>query len=261
MHFLVFRQIFDRVDENSRPSSRKMTENPLRDKILRLTVRSLKASGAVLLILTLALLAGALIPRNRGFVSPSEGVRIWVLAGSIHTDLIVPVRNELFDWSDLVSRDDVRLDDPSLDHLGIGWGNRTFYLETRTWGQVKAQNVAAAFFGLGTSAMHVEWFPGGWETSSNCRSLVLSGPQYARLCSFMKESFVLDARGRARRIEAPGYGDSDAFYEANGRYSAYRTCNTWTGDALAYAGVRVGLWTPTPGGVLRQLPPPPETSP
>ena len=44
----------------------------------------------------------------------------------------------------------------------------------------------------------------------------------------------------------PGYDVYDAFYEANGRYSATHTCNSWTGNALAAAGVRMGWWTPFP---------------
>lgn len=210
----------------------------------------------LLLGIALALLLGASVSRNRDFVSAEEGVRIWILAGSIHTDLIIPARNEICDWTRVVRRDDVRLADSSLDHLALGWGDRTFYLETRTWDDVKIRSVVSAFLGLDSTAMHVEWFPGGRKTSSDCRSVVLTAQQYERLCSFIKASFQLDEQGRARRIDAPGYRDADAFYEATGRYSAYRTCNTWTGQALAAAGVRVGVWTPTPWGVLRQLPPP-----
>ena len=47
-----------------------------------------------------------------------------------------------------------------------------------------------------------------------------------------------------------GYFGYDAFYEGTGRYSAVRTCNSWTGAALAAAGIRVGAWTPFPVTVL-----------
>ena len=48
-----------------------------------------------------------------------------------------------------------------------------------------------------------------------------------------------------------GYAGYDAFYTARGHYSAIRTCNAWTGDALRYAGVRIGRWTPFPVTVMR----------
>ncbi|MEJ8631383.1 DUF2459 domain-containing protein [Sphingomonas sp. I4] len=38
-----------------------------------------------------------------------------------------------------------------------------------------------------------------------------------------------------------------------GRYSAAHTCNNWTGNALAAAGVRMGWWTPFPWTVMRWL--------
>ncbi len=68
--------------------------------------------------------------------------------------------------------------------------------------------------------------------------------QYRRLAAYIRASFR-DGGARYR-----GYAGYDAFYEANGRYSAVRTCNAWTGDALRFAGVRVGWWTPFPVTVM-----------
>ena len=51
-----------------------------------------------------------------------------------------------------------------------------------------------------------------------------------------------------------GYNSNDAFYEANGGYSAIMTCNEWTGRALRAAGVRMGLWTPIEQSVMWRLP-------
>ena len=47
-----------------------------------------------------------------------------------------------------------------------------------------------------------------------------------------------------RRIDAAGYGDNDAFYEAIPRYTFWYTCNEWTRRALAAAGVRTAIWAP-----------------
>ena len=51
-----------------------------------------------------------------------------------------------------------------------------------------------------------------------------------------------------------GYDDYDAFYEAPGRYTVRNTCNQWTSDTLAAAGVRTGWWTPFAGGVMKWVP-------
>lgn len=223
---------------------------------LKLAAKALLVFLALLALYFGAAVVGAVWPRNSQFVSATQGVTIWVLAGPIHTDVIVPVKNEVFDWTTLVDANDVKTPDPALDHLAIGWGDRKFYLETKTWSDVKVRNVLSAFCGLDATAMHVQWVSGNPQQDARCRSLVLTPEQYRALCDFMLASFHRDAASRAVRIDAPGYFDSDAFYEAEGRYSALRTCNTWTGNALATGGVRVGRWTPTTWGVMWQLPEP-----
>jgi hypothetical protein len=46
------------------------------------------------------------------------------------------------------------------------------------------------------------------------------------------------------------------FYEAPGAYTVTNTCNQWTSDMLAEAGVRTGWWTPFAGGVMKWVPEP-----
>ena len=59
----------------------------------------------------------------------------------------------------------------------------------------------------------------------------------------------MDASGQSRAYAA--YGPDNLFYDSYGHYSAIQTCNNWTGDILRNAGVRIGIWTPMPGGVMR----------
>ena len=72
------------------------------------------------------------------------------------------------------------------------------------------------------------------------RSVLLRPAEYRRLAAYVRASFAAEPR-RYR-----GYDANDVFYAARGRYSALRTCNAWTGDALRQAGVRIGRWTPFP---------------
>ena len=46
------------------------------------------------------------------------------------------------------------------------------------------------------------------------------------------------------------------FYDAPSRYTALNTCNQWTSDTLAAAGIRTGWWTPFSGGVMKWAPQP-----
>ena len=91
--------------------------------------------------------------------------------------------------------------------------------------------------------LHVEHVPEP-VAGADVRRVVLRPDEYRRLVAFIVASRV--KRGGRWR----GYGPYDVFYEARGRYDALRTCNSWTGEALASAGVRVGRWTPFPVTVL-----------
>jgi hypothetical protein len=46
---------------------------------------------------------------------------------------------------------------------------------------------------------------------------------------------------------------SDVFYEGDGGYNAFYTCNEWAGAALREAGVRVGAWTPFSQSVMSRF--------
>jgi uncharacterized protein (TIGR02117 family) len=82
----------------------------------------------------------------------------------------------------------------------------------------------------------------------------ISAEQYARLVAYVRASFVRDADGAVQRIAAPGYFDTDAFYDAVPTYTFWYTCNEWTRRALAVAGVRTAWWAPFDIAVMRQLP-------
>jgi uncharacterized protein (TIGR02117 family) len=108
---------------------------------------------------------------------------------------------------------------------------------------VKLATVLAAATGSGDTLVHLDHLPPP-RVGPDVRSVVLRPEEYRRLAAFIRAT-VAD-----RPARHPGYGPYDAFYEARGRYSARRTCNAWTGEALAAAGVRVGWWTPFPETVL-----------
>lgn len=54
-------------------------------------------------------------------------------------------------------------------------------------------------------------------------------------------------------IPGPGFGPTDRFFAAHGRFDILRTCNTWISDMLRAAGLRFGAWTPTPYAVTLSL--------
>ena len=191
-------------------------------------------------------LVGGSIPSNRDWRAPVEGVHIFVESNGVHTGIIVPKVAVAVgvDWRGVARAEDLR--DPRFagyDHVAFGWGEKTFYLETPTWADVKLRTVLAAATGSTRTLMHVEHLPVP-RAGDGAREIVVTPAQYRRLAAYIRASFR-DGGARYR-----GYAGYDAFYDANGRYDAVRTCNSWTGDALRFAGVRVGAWTPFPVTVL-----------
>lgn len=197
-------------------------------------------------------MVGGAIPSNAGWAQPASGVRIYVESNGIHTGLVLPMTVEGVDWRDLLKPEDLR--DPryaTYSHVSIGWGERTFYLETPTWADVSLKTVAAAAIGSDRTVMHVDHVPEprvGPDSDEDVRVIVLRPEEYRRLADFIRASFRNEAGQRP--AHQYGYADYDSFYDANGHYNAITTCNSWTGNALRHAGVRIGAWTPFPVTVL-----------
>ena len=207
-------------------------------------LRGLAVIFAVGTSYALAGLIGGAIPSNRDWRAPPRGIRIFVESNGVHTGIIVPKVAAGVDWRGVARPEDLR--DPRFagyDHLAFGWGEKAFYLETPTWADLKLRTVVASAIGSDRTLMHVEHLPLP-TAGDGARAIVLTPAQYRRLAAYIRASF------RYQGARYPGYAGYDAFYDANGRYDAVRTCNAWAGDALRFAGVRVGWWTPFPAGVM-----------
>jgi len=219
---------------------------------IRWIARGLGLVAGLLVLYALAALVLGLVPRNPGFVEPADGVEIHVRTNGVHADLVLPTRWDGIDWSaEFPVRDMSRLVAPA-SWIAFGWGDRGFMLTTPTWADLRPGTAFIALSGLGQGAMHVEYLesPGAYDA----RRVRLSAEQYRRLTAFIRDSFVRDAGGAVRRIDAAGYFGTDAFYEAVPTYTFWFTCNEWTRRALAAAGVRTAWWAPFDIAVMHHLP-------
>jgi len=223
-------------------------------RIGRYLLRTLLGIVAFIALYFLVMFVLTWIPSNRGFVEPEEGVDIFVYTNGVHADVVVPVKNDVCDWSKKLPYTHAAQADANSRYLSIGWGDKGFYINTPTWADLKASTAFNAAFWLSTSAMHVTWRKYAPREDETCRRVRISAQQYRRLCAYIMATFDHDANGKAIYIEAKTYGKHDAFYEARGRYNLFKTCNVWTGNALRYAGVKVSVWTPFDKCVFYHLP-------
>lgn len=169
---------------------------------------------------------------------------IYILTNGVHTDLVLPVHADSMDWSRLLPYANILSKDSNYSFIAFGWGDKGFYLQTPEWKDLKASVAFRAMFGLSTTAMHITYHH-QLEVSEHCRKIMLSKKQYQRLCQYIISSFQVDEEKKLRFIPTTAvYGQDDAFYEAQGRYHLFHTCNTWANSGLKEAGLRCCFWTP-----------------
>jgi len=172
-----------------------------------------------------------------------EEVTIYIKTNGVHTDIVVPVRSAQMDWSNEIKFANTLLKDTGYNFLAMGWGDKGFYLNTPTWSQLKFSVAFRAAFGLSTTAIHTTFYKQLNEDES-CRKINISKEQYERLIAYIINSFQKNEAGHFINIKTTAnYGMSDAFYEANGRYNLFCTCNTWANNALKKCGQKCCVWT------------------
>lgn len=189
------------------------------------------------------------IPVNTNTENPKKGIEIYLLSNGVHTDIVVPVKSSLIDWSEKVQFHHTKAKDTTAQYLAFGWGDKGFYLNTPTWADLKFSTAFNAASGLSTSAMHCTFYK-RMKEDELCKKITITEKQYEQLISFIHDSFQLK-HNKIMKIETDAvYGNHDIFYEAKGSYNLFYTCNTWTNSALKAANQKASLWTVYDKGIL-----------
>lgn len=181
-----------------------------------------------------------------------ENIEIFIWSNGAHTDFVLPIQTPQKDWRDHFPFQHFRRIPARVTHLGIGWGDRQFYMETPTWKDLRWTTAFGALFLQRPSALHVTYLQNPLANPARKR-LWLSRTQYQKLVEYILESLQQDPRGVGVWIPNAGYSHQDAFYEAIGSFSFVRTCNEWTGEGLRRISVKTGYWTPFVFGVFYHL--------
>ena len=199
------------------------------------------------------MLAAFLIPMLSVGPDNSEensDISIYILTNGIHTDIVMPCKTNLHDWTASIPFEDTKNKDTTAQYLAVGWGDKGFYLETPTWADLKVSTAVKAAFGLSTTALHTTYYKTMLE-SPNCRKIVISKKHYLQLVKYINSSFDMEQNGSPALVKSDvRYGLSDAFYEAKGSYSLFTTCNTWANSALKSCGQKACIWTPFDTGIF-----------
>ena len=175
---------------------------------------------------------------------PEQEHELFVTTNGIHLDIVLPIEEippHLVHPSYITD---------STTHVAFGWGERTFFLETPTWGDLTFRNGARALLVSSESLMHIVRYRRpmeSWQRVEICTEALQA------LLLYLDQSFSKNGQDEWTEVPSTGYPSNHFFYESNGQYHAINTCNTWIGDALKAAEVKTGRWSPLTYGILWHL--------
>lgn len=213
------------------------------------TGRTVLALAAIIILFLLSAWIGAAIPRNAEWTEPDTGVTIMVETNGIHTALVLPLVTPEKDWRSTFPASDLPASGRDYTHISVSWGEREVFLNTPTWSDLSPLTALRVVTLGGDSLLHVAHYVRP-APSDTARPLRVTRREYAAIVKQIEAAFY---RAEGRSVY-PGYTDQDVFYDAAGRYDITKTCNQWTSDTLAAAGVKTGWWTPFAGGVMQWVP-------
>lgn len=179
-------------------------------------------------------------------------ITVYLISNGAHTDIAMPLHHPAFSWTRYASPQDTAGGSPNARYIAVGWGDRKFYLETPTWGDLTAATALRAIGGLNQTALHVSFLDDVPENERTA-AITVSERQYRQLAHNIAADFQQE-NGRSRPIRGAHYVDNDAFYEANGRYHLFNTCNTWSNRHLKQIGAGGVAWTPFAHDVMNAFP-------
>lgn len=184
-----------------------------------------------------------------GDVCESPTITCYLKSNGTHTDLVIPIKNEVYDWNEFITQTNNEKTLETATYIAIGWGDKGFYLNTPQWEDLTFTTAFNAGFGLSTSAMHVTYYSAITETK-HCVKMEICETQYRKLVQVIRQKFQLKGNHVLIINTDQNYGRHDSFYEAKGRYNIFTTCNVWVSQTLKRSGIKTGLWTPFSAEVL-----------
>ena len=173
--------------------------------------------------------------------APDEGPRnntVTVMSNGWHTAIIIP-RTDLEATGLLPEADDF----PDGAFLEFGWGDRTYFPAAR---KTLGMTLGAALSPT-PAIMHVAGraqVPVTDGADGSVMPVALSEAGFRRLAQAIAAEFQRPDGARAKAVSPGLYRDS-LFYDAQGEFHLFNTCNTWTARMLRAAGVDV-----SPSGVV-----------
>jgi uncharacterized protein (TIGR02117 family) len=195
----------------------------------------------------------SLIPANPFFEETEGGIEVMIISNGVHTDIGVPMSNEVVDWHSFLPMEEFNGGNASYQYVAFGWGDKGFYLNTPEWADLKVSTALNAMFLPSETAMHVSLYKEQPATGERIRKVSISKSEYRKLVAYIIDSFEKRNGKQVKAIEF-NTTPTDKFFEAEGSYHLFYTCNSWANSGLIAAGIKTALWAPFDKLILRYFP-------
>ncbi|MCF8220661.1 MAG: DUF2459 domain-containing protein [Cryomorphaceae bacterium] len=224
---------------------------------MKKAIRYLKRGGTFLGLIILSYFALcvilALIPVEKELTKAPKTVTIYFMQSGVHTDFILPVHHKIQQWDALFPYENNNVYDTTFHWIGIGMGDKRFFLTTPTFNDLTFSTAFRGAFGLSGAAIHANYH---YEIPHDrpVIRLKITENQYNRLCRYIKQTLRFN-KGKPILLESKVEGttfDYDRYYDAKGTYSVVNTCNSWINEGLKVGGQRGCYWTAFAGGIFFQ---------
>ena len=179
-------------------------------------------------IFLIYLIACLLLPMFKsGKIEQSNGrKKICVIKDAIHSDYVF----ESKDWKNLFKTD--------KKYVLIGWGDRSIFLDTQKWADLKIENFVKAFFGLNKTVLRVE-FLDEIPKEKRLKKFTINSEQF----NILKKHITNSYNKQKIKKEDWHYQIGD-FYESNLKYNCITNCNNWINVGLRKCGLSNRIWCP-----------------
>lgn len=176
---------------------------------------------------------------NKGNLSRS----IYLSTNGVHLDIVIPIED--VDTA-LLSGIKYSVDEK---YVSFGWGDKNFYVNTPTWGDLTFSTGFKAMFWKSSTLMHVTRYK---RKQADWIEIKVHTTELQKLNTYIMNTFQIDKNGLKTILENKGYSSVDDFYTAKGSYSCFKTCNSWVNTGFKESGLKSCLWTPFDFGLLHK---------
>lgn len=222
-------------------------------KVLKLALKSVVGIVAFVGLYLLSAYCCHFITINNDYIIPKNGTEIFVVSNGVHADICLPLDEDADFWSKYFDIEDFKTLNTKPTYISFGWGDKGFFLDTPTWDDLTFWTAFKALFIPSSTALHVSYVENKPVLSETTKSFFVDDAGLKKMKAYI-HSYISLQNNSSNLIDCCRYPNvHDNFYDGNGSYHMFRTCNVWTNQVIKEGGIKTSVWTPFDTGILTQF--------